>query len=273
MTGTSTLLTDGSGAADFLGQGSCRFALVEYRSERGIRPARRGDRPALQRGDRGSRAIISRRAGRFRSRCSAPKGRSKMSVGTGIGAPPGYFARLIDVVRRLAGAAGARAVAFAPRRGGAASGAPHVCGWRRPVRPSIVALMVVLDAYEIGLMPPRGTAGAVAGSHPHRFRQMDVTCCGCWRRSCSLSALIAPRLRGDAAIAADQLRNAHPVRVFRGPGAGARRRGHQICRRARPAVRRWRGQCVQVRALRRNRGLCELSVRPCGRPPWRWRLR
>src|SRR5437667_1620956 len=34
MTGTSTLLTDGSGAADFLGQGSCRFALVETRSER-----------------------------------------------------------------------------------------------------------------------------------------------------------------------------------------------------------------------------------------------
>jgi 4-amino-4-deoxy-L-arabinose transferase-like glycosyltransferase len=34
MTGTDTLLTDGSGAADFLGQGSCRFALVEQRSER-----------------------------------------------------------------------------------------------------------------------------------------------------------------------------------------------------------------------------------------------
>jgi 4-amino-4-deoxy-L-arabinose transferase-like glycosyltransferase len=34
MTGTSTLLTDGSGAADFLGQGTCRFALVESRSER-----------------------------------------------------------------------------------------------------------------------------------------------------------------------------------------------------------------------------------------------
>jgi hypothetical protein len=28
------LLTDGSGAADFLGQGTCRFALVESRSER-----------------------------------------------------------------------------------------------------------------------------------------------------------------------------------------------------------------------------------------------
>jgi len=27
-------LTDGSGAADFLGHGTCRFALVEARSER-----------------------------------------------------------------------------------------------------------------------------------------------------------------------------------------------------------------------------------------------
>jgi 4-amino-4-deoxy-L-arabinose transferase-like glycosyltransferase len=34
MTDTSILLTDGSGAADFLSQGSCRFALVESRSER-----------------------------------------------------------------------------------------------------------------------------------------------------------------------------------------------------------------------------------------------
>jgi 4-amino-4-deoxy-L-arabinose transferase-like glycosyltransferase len=34
MTDTSTLLTDGSGAADFLSQGNCRFALVEQRSER-----------------------------------------------------------------------------------------------------------------------------------------------------------------------------------------------------------------------------------------------
>jgi 4-amino-4-deoxy-L-arabinose transferase-like glycosyltransferase len=34
MNGTSTLLTDGSGAADFLGQGSCRFALIEQRSEK-----------------------------------------------------------------------------------------------------------------------------------------------------------------------------------------------------------------------------------------------
>jgi 4-amino-4-deoxy-L-arabinose transferase-like glycosyltransferase len=34
MAGTDTMLTDGSGAADFLGQGSCRFALIERQSER-----------------------------------------------------------------------------------------------------------------------------------------------------------------------------------------------------------------------------------------------
>jgi 4-amino-4-deoxy-L-arabinose transferase-like glycosyltransferase len=34
MTGTSTLLTDGSGAADFLNGGTCRFALVDQRNER-----------------------------------------------------------------------------------------------------------------------------------------------------------------------------------------------------------------------------------------------
>lgn len=34
MTGTSTLLTDGSGAADFLQHGSCRFALVQQDTER-----------------------------------------------------------------------------------------------------------------------------------------------------------------------------------------------------------------------------------------------
>ena len=36
MAGTDTLLTDGSGAADFLGQGSCRFALIDRQSERGF---------------------------------------------------------------------------------------------------------------------------------------------------------------------------------------------------------------------------------------------
>jgi 4-amino-4-deoxy-L-arabinose transferase-like glycosyltransferase len=41
MVGTQTLLTDASGAADFLAQGSCRFALVESRQERAF--AQRAD--------------------------------------------------------------------------------------------------------------------------------------------------------------------------------------------------------------------------------------
>ena len=45
-TGTSTLLTDGSGAADFLGQGSCRFALIEAKSERAF--AQRADAIGLR---------------------------------------------------------------------------------------------------------------------------------------------------------------------------------------------------------------------------------
>jgi 4-amino-4-deoxy-L-arabinose transferase-like glycosyltransferase len=46
MTDTSTLLTDGSGAADFLSQGSCRFAIVEQRAERSF--AQRADAIGLR---------------------------------------------------------------------------------------------------------------------------------------------------------------------------------------------------------------------------------
>jgi 4-amino-4-deoxy-L-arabinose transferase-like glycosyltransferase len=46
MTGTDTVLTDGSGAADFLLQGSCRFALVESRTERAF--AARADAVGLR---------------------------------------------------------------------------------------------------------------------------------------------------------------------------------------------------------------------------------
>jgi hypothetical protein len=37
LAGTSTMLTDGSGAADFLAAGGCRLALVESRSEADFR--------------------------------------------------------------------------------------------------------------------------------------------------------------------------------------------------------------------------------------------
>jgi hypothetical protein len=46
MAGTSTLLTDAGGAADFLAQGSCRFALIESRHERQF--AQRAERNGLR---------------------------------------------------------------------------------------------------------------------------------------------------------------------------------------------------------------------------------
>ena len=51
MAGTSTLLTDASGAADFLAQGSCRFALIESRHERLFAQRAGQDRTALRGGD------------------------------------------------------------------------------------------------------------------------------------------------------------------------------------------------------------------------------
>ncbi len=47
LAGTSTELTDGTGAAEFLRGGDCRFAFVESRHEQEFLAARRGDRPAL----------------------------------------------------------------------------------------------------------------------------------------------------------------------------------------------------------------------------------
>jgi len=62
MTDTSTVLTDGSRAADFLSQGSCRFALVEQRSERAF--VQRAEAIGLRTtSPPASRVTTSRRAG------------------------------------------------------------------------------------------------------------------------------------------------------------------------------------------------------------------
>src|SRR4051812_28921068 len=80
-----------------------------------------------------------------------------MSVGTGIGEPPGYFARLQTFVR-----VSLAQLVRAPSHSRRAEAARHLA--RRSLwlaaagAAAIIALMVVLDAYEIGLMPPRGTA-------------------------------------------------------------------------------------------------------------------
>src|SRR5438477_6885300 len=94
-----------------------------------------------------STAIISRRAGRSRSRSSAPKVRSKM--------PSGYFPQLFALVR------GSFVVLGRPP----SSPQPKQAFWRLIWQTSglaavgttvIIALMIWVDAWEIGLMPPRG---------------------------------------------------------------------------------------------------------------------
>ena len=109
-------------------------------------------------------------------------------------------------------------------------------------------------------MPPRGTASLWPVRILHRFRQGGLCAVGAGSdavRRCAGFAAIAGTPR-DPCCSSFGTRLA--VCVFCGAGAGSRRRSHQMDRRARPALRRRRGQRLQLRALRRNRSLCQLSV-------------
>ena len=158
MTGTSTLLTDGSGAADFLAQGSCRFALIEQRAERSF--AQRAEAIGFVTTWRhASRATISRRGGRFRSPSSVPKARSKMSIQSRTDEAAGYRPRLFDDRLDMGDATGRvrrrRRIALRPpqRLTRNTMITAVVAGLL------IVTLMVWFDAWEIALMPPRGAPG------------------------------------------------------------------------------------------------------------------
>src|ERR1700692_142774 len=104
-----------------------------------------------------STAITSRRAGRFRSRSSAPKARSKMSVQADAGGSSNYFSRVFTVVlasvTQLVRPASHPRRAEAMRKLGRQAVALTAIG-----AVAIVVLMVTVDAAEISLMPPRGTA-------------------------------------------------------------------------------------------------------------------
>ena len=210
----------------------------------------------------GSKAIIFRRARRSRSRYSAPRARSKMSV-------PGRPRHALELLRaafrvvcgvRSPNWCGRRRIRGAARRG--ADWRAMRCCSRPSVRAIVVALMFGLDAREIQLMPPRGSAEALAGSHPDRLRKGGfravvpgrTVVCGGGRRAA---------LAGRLAVPAARSRDAFAVCVAGRAGAAARRRDHQMDRRARPAVRRRRSQCLQLRAFRGNPGLCQFSIGAC----------
>jgi membrane-associated phospholipid phosphatase len=116
-----------------------------------------------------------------------------MSVSTGIGGPPGYLARLLTFVR-----ISLVQLARAPSHSRRAEAARHLA--RRTLwlaatgAAAIIALMVVLDAYEIGLMPPRGTASLWPVRILTDFGKSTYVL---WLLAGSLllAALISPRLR------------------------------------------------------------------------------
>ena len=198
MTDTSTLLTDGSGAADFLAQGTCRFALVEQRSERNFVAARRGDRAALQRRRPGSTAIISRKARRSRSRSSAPKARNKMPAPAGIGSPEAILRGLLALawlsLAQLVRSPSHSRRAEAARRCGAARAVARRRHRRRHHRADVCARCA-------GDQPDAAArhAGPVAGAHPDRFRQGRPMCCGRWLRLMVAVADARAGMRGTAA--------------------------------------------------------------------------
>jgi len=157
MTGTSTVLTDGSGAADFLGQGSCRFALVEHAPSAASPSAPRPSGCATM-SPQGLTAIISRKAGRFPSRSSAPRVRSRMSAPGVTGESSNYVSRLLGLVW-LSLTQLVRPPSHSRRAEAARRSARHVLLLVAILGAAVIALMYALDVTEIGLMPPRGTAG------------------------------------------------------------------------------------------------------------------
>ena len=126
----------------------------------------------------------------------------------------------------------------------------------------VVALMFGLDAWEIQLMPPRGSAGLWPVRILTDFGKAAFVL---WFLAGMLFAVavVAPRLRGTSRSRLLASRDAFAVCVSGRAGAAARRRAHQMDRRARPAVCRGRGQCLQLRAFRGNRGLCQFSIGSC----------
>jgi len=80
-----------------------------------------------------------------------------MSVQAGIGAPSNYFSQLFILVRTSATQL-VRRPSHSRRAEAARRSARHVLLLATILGATIVALMYVLDATEIGLMPPRGTA-------------------------------------------------------------------------------------------------------------------
>src|SRR4051794_7145301 len=143
-----------------------------------------------------SMAIISRKAKRFRSRSSAPRGRSRMSDKTGTGVRSNYLSRLLTLVV-LSGTQLVRRPSHSRRAEAARRAARHVLLATAVMGGVIIAMTYILDVQEIGLMPPRGTASL----WPVRIlTDFGKSAYVLWLLSAMLFvvALVSPRLQGTS---------------------------------------------------------------------------
>src|SRR5258708_2237154 len=106
---------------------------------------------------RGSRVTTSRRAGRFRLQSSAPKAPSKMTAPAVLESRnyPSRFLALawLSLIQLV------RAPSHSRRAEAARRAARHVLLLAVMIGIAIIALMYVLDAWEISQMPKRGSPG------------------------------------------------------------------------------------------------------------------
>src|SRR5580700_3466054 len=123
-----------------------------------------------------STAIISRKGERSRLRSSGPKVRSRMSAQAGAGESSNYLARFFALVLTSL-AQLVRPPSHTRRAEAARRLARHALLITAVAGVLVVALMVGVDGWEIGLMPPRGAASLWPARILTEFgRDADVLC-------------------------------------------------------------------------------------------------
>jgi len=158
-----------------------------------------------------------------------------MSNQAGLVESSNYFSRFIAVVR-LSLTQLVRPPSHSRRAEAARRSARHVLLLTTIVGAAIIALMYALDAREIVLMPPRGTASLWPVRILTDFGKPAYVL---WLLAGTLFAIaiISPRLRATSRSLL--LGFGTRLQFLCRAAAGAHRRDHQMDRRARPAVCRW----------------------------------
>ncbi len=266
ITGTSTLLTDGSGAADFLGQGSCRFALIESRQERAF--AQRAEAIGLRYNvaTRIDGYNFSRRAPDLGCGVSLRKGPNEMTAAGG-----GYF-RDLATLTTASLAQLVRAPSHSRRSIAAQRLARHWILLLAGCGIAIIVLMLAVDVPTISLMPARGTPSLWPVRFVTNFGDSDRVL---WTVGGLLLivVIVTPMLRGARRPVVCSPGDPYRVHLPCGRGAQCRRRSPEGRHRPWPPVRRRSRECLLLFALHLGGDGSRACHRPMPSPRVRWRLR